>query len=73
MNFEHHKLTGFGKMCIVHISDFAYLEISYKPQGIVYRIETFKNDKGIEVLQSLKGSLLSTISNLFCEPPKLDV
>ena len=43
-----------------------------KPQGVVYRLETFRDDKGIVVLQSLKVShLISIILNRFFELPKL--
>ena len=37
--------------------------ISLKPQGMVYRLQTFKDDKGIVVLQSLKISHVSIIPN----------
>ena len=38
---------------------------------MVFRCETFRNDKGIVVLQLVKVSLLSIISNRFYESPKL--
>ena len=38
---------------------------------MVYRYETFGDDKGIAVLQSLKVSHLCIISNRFYESPKL--
>ena len=46
---------------------------SKKPQGMVFRYETFRNDKGIVVLQSVKVSHLSIIPNRFCESPKLKI
>ena len=39
-------MTGFGKTCIVHTSNFAQLEM-LKPQGMVHKCETFRNDKGV--------------------------
>ena len=39
---------------------------------MVYRYETLRDDKGIVVLQSLKVSYLSLISNGFYESPKLN-
>ena len=42
-----------------------------KPQGMVYRFEMFRDDKGIVILQSLKVSHLSVIPNRFYESPKL--
>ena len=39
-------MTGFGKTHVVHTSDFAHLEI-IKMQKMIYRFETFKNDKRI--------------------------
>ena len=44
-----------------------------KPQGMVYRFDTFRNDEGIVVLQSMKVSHLSNIPNRFYEPPKLPI
>ena len=38
---------------------------------MVFRCETFRNDKGIVVLQSVKDSHLSIIPNRFYESPKL--
>ena len=38
---------------------------------MVFRRETFRNDKGIVVLQSVKVSHLSIIPNRFYESPKL--
>ena len=38
---------------------------------MLYRYETFTDDKGIVFLQSLKVSLLSIIPNRFYETPKL--
>ena len=42
-----------------------------KSQGMVYRFETFRNNKRIVVLQSLNDSHLSVIPNKFYESPKL--
>ena len=42
-----------------------------KPQEMVYGYETFRDDEGIVVLQSLKVSHLSVIPNSFYESPKL--
>ena len=56
-------------MCIVHTSDFANLEI-YK-YGMVYSLETFKIDKRIVYLQSLKVLVVYVIPNRFYESPNL--
>ena len=48
--------------CTAHTPNFAHLDI-HKPQAMVYRLETFKDDKGIAVLQSLKISHVSIIPN----------
>ena len=45
----------------------------HKPHGMVYRFETFRNDKGIVVLQFRKVLHLSGISNSFYESPKLKI
>ena len=40
-------VTGFGKMFIVHTSDFAHLEIHKNYiQEMVYRYKTFRDNKG---------------------------
>ena len=56
---------------LVHTSDFAHLEIHKKPQGKVYRFETFRYDKRIVVLQSLNVSHLFVILKIFYESQKL--
>ena len=61
-------VTGFGKTCIVHTSDFARLEIHKNHRE--FRCETFRNDKWIVVLQSVKVLHLSIILNRFYESPK---
>ena len=63
-------VTGFGKRCIVHTSDFEYLEI-YKSHNEWYtcRVEIFWEDRGVVVLQYLKVSHLSNIPNRFYESP----
>ena len=58
----------FGKTCIVHTSDFRK---SIKLQGMVYRFETFRDNKGVVALQSLKISHLSLLQNKFYESPNL--
>ena len=44
---------------------------SIKITEMIYRSETFRDDKGIVVLQSLKVSHLSVIPDIFYELPKL--
>ena len=48
-------VNGFGKRCIVHTSDFEYLEI-YKNRNESYRVEIFREDRGIVVLYSIPES-----------------
>ena len=48
--------------CTANTPDFAHLDI-HKPQAMVYRLEMFKNDKEVVVLQSLKISHVSIIPN----------
>ena len=50
-------VTEFGKMCVVHTSHFAHLEF-HKNYMDWCRFETFKNEKGIVVLEILKNSYL---------------
>ena len=51
------NVTEFGKMCVVHTSHFAHLEF-HKNYMDWCRFETFRNEKGIVVLQILKISYL---------------
>ena len=53
-----------------HIRFYSFGD-SYKPREMVYRHETFRGDKGIVALQSLKFSHVSIIPNRFYESPKL--
>ena len=55
-------------MCIVHTSDFEYLDI-YK-MCMVHRVEIFRKDSGIVGQQFLK---VSDIPNRFFELPKLKI
>ena len=49
-------VTGFGKMCIVHTSNFEYLEIH---KTTVNSTQVFREDRGpLVVLQSLKVSYI---------------
>ena len=63
--------TEFGKTCIVQTSDFEHLEDYRKPERMVYRVESFSDDTGIMLLQSLKVSHLYVIPSRFKESPKL--
>ena len=66
-------MTGFGKTCIVHTSDFVHSEI-YKNHDEQYtRVKIHRDDRGRVVLQSLEVSHLMIIPNRFYESPKLKI
>ena len=56
-------VTGFGKMCIVHTSNFAYLEIhrNYR-EWFTGKFETFGNNNVIVAVQSLIVSYQNSMS-----------
>ena len=61
-------VTGFRK----HAQFSAFVH-PQNPQGLLYRFEIFRDNKGIVVLQSLRVSHLSNIPNRFNESPKFNL
>ena len=59
-------VTGFGKTCIVHTSDFAHSQVhKIRQEKHIYRSEICMTHGGIVALQSLQVSCLSDIHNRF--------